>query len=70
MKSQHTVVSTSRKTLEDQACNPNFAGRASASPDQLAHRALEFADPQKNKINLCFVGRFMRIDNGNKITAK
>lgn len=68
--SQPAVVSTSRKTLESHPCNPNFAGRASASPARVAQRALGFADPQKNKINLCFVDSLVQIDNDNKMIAK
>ena len=64
------VVSTSRKTLESHPSNPNFAGRASAFPAQVAQRALGFADPQKNKINLYFVDRSVRIDKDNKMIAK
>ena len=33
--------------------------RVSAFPAQLAHRALEFAHAQKNKINLCSVDRWV-----------
>ena len=35
-------------------------------PARVAHRALGFADPQKNKINLCFVDRLVRIEKENK----
>ncbi len=69
VNSQHTVVSTFASPHEP-TLRPKAYKRASASPAQVAHRALGFADPQKNKINLCFVGRFVQIDYVNKIRAK
>ena len=64
--SQPTVVSTfaspHEPTLKPKACK-----RAYAFPAQLAQRALGFADPQKNKINLCFVDRLVQFDNDKKI---
>lgn len=66
IKSQHTVVSTFASPHEP-TLKPKARKRASAFPAQVAQRALGFAAPQKNKINLCFVGRFVRIDNDNKI---
>ena len=35
-------------------------------PTRFAHRALRFALAQKNKINLCFVGRLVLFDNDKK----
>ena len=69
LNSQPTVVSTFASphvpTLQ-----PKARKRASAFPAQVAHRALGFAGPQKNKINLCFVDRFVQIDKDNKMSAK
>ena len=69
MNSQPTVVSTFASPHEP-TLKPKAYKRASASPAQVAHRALGFADPQKNKINLCFVDRFVQIDIDNKTRAK
>ena len=41
-----------QKSAKLKACK-----RTSAFPAQVAHRAFGFADPQKNKIYLCFVDR-------------
>lgn len=56
-----TVVSTFASPHEP-TLSPKAFKRASAFPTQVAHRALEFADPQKNKINLCFVDRLVQIE--------
>ena len=54
--SQPKVVSTFASPHEPMQ-KPKAYKRASASPAQVAHKALGFAVPQKNKINLCFVDR-------------
>ncbi len=59
--SQHTVVSTFASPHEP-TLSPKAYKRAFASPAQVAQRALMFADPQKNKINLCFVDRLVQIE--------
>ncbi len=69
MKSQRSVVSTF-ESPRNPTLRPKAYKRASAFPSQVAHRALGFADPQKNKINLCFVDRLVRIDKDTKMTAK
>lgn len=66
---QHTVVSTFASPHEPML-KPKARKRASAFPAQVAHRALGFADPQKNKINLCFVDRLARIEKDSKMIAK
>ena len=63
--SKPTVVSTFASPHES-TLRPKAYKRASASPAQVAHRALGFADPQKNKINLCFVDRLVQIDKDKK----
>ncbi len=68
-KSQPAVVSTFASPHEP-TLRPKAYKRAFAFPARVAHRAFGFADPQKNKINLCFVDRLVRIDNDNKMTAK
>lgn len=71
MKSQHTVVSTfaspHEPTLKPKACK-----RASASPARVTafQDGFRIAHAQKNKINLCFVDRFVQIENDMKIKAK
>ena len=69
VNSQHTVVSTFASPHKP-TLRPKAYKRASASPARVAHRALGFADPQKNKINLCFVDRFVLIEKDNKLIAK
>jgi hypothetical protein len=51
---------------------PKYAGRASASPAHVTafQDGFRIANAQKNKINLCFVDRFVQIDNDKKIKAK
>ena len=63
------VVSTFASPHEP-TLRPKAHKRASAFPAQVAQRALRFADPQKNKINLYFVDRSVRIDKDNKMIAK
>ena len=66
--SQRTVVSTfaspHEPTLKPKACK-----RASASPARVTafQDGFRNAHAQKNKINLCFVDRFVHIDNDKKI---
>ena len=67
--SQSTVVSTFASPHE-LTLQPKAYKRASAFPAQAAHRALGFADPQKNKINLCFLDRLVRIEKDIKMIAK
>ena len=55
------VVSTFASPHEP-LLRPKARKRASAFPAQVAHRALGFADPQKNKINLCSDLRSVWID--------
>ncbi len=69
LKIHPTVVSTFASPHEP-TLKPKAYKRASASPAHVAQRALGFAVPQKNKINLCFVDRLVRIDNDNKKTSK
>jgi len=63
------VVSTFASPHEP-TLRPKARKRASAFPAQVAQRALGFADPQKNKINLCFVDSLVQIENDNKMIAK
>jgi len=63
------VVSTFASPHEP-LLRPKARKRASAFPALVAHRALGFADPQKNKINLCFVDWFVQIEKDSKTTAK
>ena len=69
--SQPTVVSTftspHEPTLKPKACK-----RASASPARVTafQDGFRIAPAQKNKINLCFVDRFVQIDNDKRIKAK
>jgi len=71
MKNHPTVVSTfacpHEPTLRPKACK-----RASASPAHVSafQDGFRFAHAQKNKINLCFVGSLVQIDNDKKIKAK
>ncbi len=68
---QPTVVSTfaspHEPTLQPKACK-----RASVSPARVTvfQDGFRIADPQKNKINFCFVDRFVRFENDNKNVAK
>jgi hypothetical protein len=65
--SQPTVVSTfaspHEPTLKPKACK-----RASALSAHFGKAILSNA--QKNKINLCFVDRFVQIENDKKLKAK
>lgn len=72
-KSQRTVVSTfaspHEPTLKPKACK-----RASAFPARVTafQDGFRIAHAQKNKINLCFMVRFVQVDNDNdnKIKSK
>jgi len=71
IKSLPTVVSTFASPLKP-TLKPKACKRASALPAHVTafHDGFRIAHAQKNKINLCFVDRLVKIDNDLKIIAK
>jgi hypothetical protein len=67
-KSQHTFVSTFASPHEP-TLKPKAFKRASAFPARVTacQDGFRIAYAQKNKINLCFMDKFMQIDNDNEI---
>ena len=71
IQTQCTVVSTFASPHEP-TLEPKARKRASVSPAQITAfgGGFRIANPQKNKINLCFVGRFVQVNREGFLTSK